>query len=242
MAFANSRSAATKPPIMKPTSEIFRDLLPRLVEAMPVSTEDSGYALPEATLTCLIGLVEAAGIRRVFEFGSGRSTRIFLQAGCHVTSLEDSQHWLDQTLQTITPEDRVRHSAVVQPLRTVWHRGVPMKGWTLSPELKSALEAAELVLIDSPASPPFREHPLILSLTHAQSATVVIDDANIPTVQRFCRRLAGNEAALASLFTPKDHGLFFFSRRQAGPSIDFGRSFLETGKAWRRFLMNGRQP
>jgi hypothetical protein len=115
-----------------------------------------------------------------------------------------------------------------------------MKGWTLSAELWTALEEAELVLIDSPESPPFREHPLILGLTHAHKATVVIDDANIPTVQRFCQRLARNDGALTSIFTPKDHGLFFFGRRESGEGINFGRGFIETCKAWRRFWMNDR--
>jgi predicted O-methyltransferase YrrM len=227
---------------MKVPFEIFRDLLPGLLEAMPAAGEDSGYALPEATLTCLANLVRSAGIQRVFEFGSGRSTKIFLQAGCRVTSLEDSERWLHQTRQTITPEDLGRHHAVVQPLRTVWHRAAPMKSWTLSAELRRALEEAELVLIDSPASPPFREHPLILALTLARQATVVIDDANIPTVQRFCQRLARNDAALASHFTPKDHGLYFFGLRESRQRIDFSRGVIETGKAWRRFWMNGQAP
>ena len=227
---------------MNVTTDLFRDLLPRLLDAMPAAGEESGYALPQGTLNCLASLVRGAEIRRVFEFGSGRSTKIFLEAGCEVTSLEDSQHWLDQTLATLAPEDRSRHAAVVQPLQTVWHRGVPMKSWTLSPEIIAALERAELVLIDSPASPPFREHALIASLTHARGATIVLDDANIPTVQRYCRRLAQNGGALKSLFTPKDHGLFFFGPREDGPHIDFSRGPLETAKGWRRFWANRRPP
>ena len=226
---------------MKTTPEIFNELLPSLLAAMPETGEDSGYALPEATLNVLDRLVREAGVRRVFEFGSGRSTQTFLRAGCEVTTLEDSQHWLDQTLQTIGPADRSRLHSVVQPLRTVWHRGVPMKGWQLTSELRAALEQADFVLIDSPASPPFREFPLILSLTHARQATVVIDDANIPTVQRYCRRLAAR-GGVVSQSTKKDHGLYFFGPGGDGTGIDFSRGLFETIKGWRRFRMNERLP
>jgi hypothetical protein len=218
--------------------DIFGEILPNLIEALPASGEDSGFALPSGTLACLEQLVREARIRKVFEFGSGRSTKTFLEAGCEVTTVEDSQHWLDETLQTIAPEDRSRLQVAVLPLRTVWHRGVPMRGWHLTRELLDALNHAELVLIDSPSSPPFREFPLILSLTHADSATIMIDDANIPTVQRFCRRLAKNQA-LVSKFTPKDHGLYFFGRKADTKKIDFSRGLVESMKGWRRFFVAG---
>jgi hypothetical protein len=155
--------------------------------------------------------------------------------------VEDSQHWLDQTLTTIPSEHTAQLRTAVQPLQTVWHRGVPMQGWK-SNALLAELREAELVLIDSPALPPFREHPLILSLNHATKAIIVIDDANIPTVKRFCERLADDRSRLLSFSTLKDHGLFFFARKDASGAVDDRRGLLETVKAWRRFWLAGTSP
>jgi hypothetical protein len=219
------------------TNELnFREILPGIIAGIRDNNTDSGYALPDATLDCLGELVRQCGLRKVFEFGSGRSTKKFLEWGCSVFSLEDSRHWLEQTLATIPPEQLPRLRTAVQPLQTVWHRGVPMRGWEPG-EFMAELQEAELVLIDSPALPPFREHPLILSLNHATKAIIIIDDANIPTVRRYCERLAGDRARVLSLFTPKDHGLYFFARKTAGETVDDRRGGIETVKAWRRFLL-----
>ncbi len=37
-------------------------------------------------------------MKTVFEFGSGRSTKAFLQAGLAVSSLEDSDYWMQKTI------------------------------------------------------------------------------------------------------------------------------------------------
>lgn len=88
---------------MSSTSDIFATILPELIAAMPDDHAESGYALPDATLECLDGLVRRGGFTKIFEFGSGRSTKRFLEAGCEVTCLEDSQQWLDASLKTIAP-------------------------------------------------------------------------------------------------------------------------------------------
>lgn len=221
---------------MNAAEKIFEKLLPDIVSEMHAEHCESGYALPDATLNALSQLVKTTKIRRVFEFGSGRSTKAFLEHGCWVTTLEDSRHWLNQTLEGISVSDQARLDAAAQPMTVVWHGGGPFRSWKLSAKTGRALRAAELVLIDSPSFPPFREHALILSLIHATNAVVVIDDANIPTIKRFCERISALNPSMSTFYTPKDHGLFFFARSNPQP-LRFRRGLIETCKTWRRFFL-----
>jgi hypothetical protein len=200
--------------------------------------DEAGYALPDASRALLLACVSQLGIRRVFEFGSGRSTRDFLRAGCRVTVVEDSQTWLDETMNLLDADESARLVSHVLPLHRVWMAGAPLRSWNLSEEALQALGEAELVLVDSPAWPPFREHALALALGHCRAALIVVDDANIPTVSRFCRRLAGRGRA-PFFQTAMDHGLFFTGSLESG-SVDIRRPVLETLKAWRRYFLAGR--
>jgi hypothetical protein len=113
--------------------------------------------------------------------------------------------------------------------------GAPVQSWVLPQAALAALREADFVLVDSPAWPPFREHALALALAHARRALIVVDDANIPTVQRFCRRLAMRNG-VPHFQTTMDHGLFFFGPVGDG-AIDLDRPLLETLKAWRRYFL-----
>jgi len=219
---------------MKIDGNFVREIREEIFPAMQSDGENSGFALPGSTIELLGTLVRRYGIQRVFEFGSGRSTKEFLRLGCEVACIEDSKHWMDETLRTIPPEEMVRLHPIVRPLRTVWHRGVPMKAWgaEIAPELRDA----DLVLIDSPSYPPFREIPLLLSLAHAKNALIVVDDANIPTVRRFCERLAGDVDRVTSCSTTNDHGLFCFARIENSGEVDRWRGVVESMKAWRRYF------
>lgn len=196
---------------------------------------EAGYALPPASLALLVECVKRLQVRRVFEFGSGQSTREFLAASCQVTVVEDSEDWLAETSATLDPGQRERFAPHRLPLRRVWLSGAPLQSWVLSEAALVALRDAQLVLVDSPAWPPFREHALALALEHSREALIVVDDANIPTVQRFCRRLAGQNHA-AHFHTAMDHGLFFLFRAAHG-AVDLHRPLLETLKAWRRYFL-----
>ncbi len=206
------------------------------VDEMP--PQSAGYALPDATLRLLGRLIEAGAVRNVFEFGSGRSTKLFLDAGCSVTALEDSPDWLDRTLASLTPEARSRLHAICQPLRFVLFQGAPFRSWTPDRDTLARLESADLILIDAPAFPPFREHALSISLQRGSRALIVVDDAGIPTVSRFCLRMAAGPRMLHWRSTI-DHGLFLFMRTgEFRPACR--RGLVETAKAWRRFFMAGR--
>lgn len=196
---------------------------------------EAGYALPPASLALLVECVKRLQVQRVFEFGSGQSTREFLAAGCQVTVVEDSEDWLAETLATLAPWQRERFASHRLPLRPVWLAGAPMRSWVLPEAALAALREADLVLVDSPAWPPFREHALALALEHCRGALIVVDDANIPTVQRFCRRLAGQNRA-THFHTAMDHGLFFLYPADHG-AVALHRPLLETLKAWRRYFL-----
>jgi len=195
---------------------------------------DAGYALPAASLALLRECIAQLGIRRVFEFGTGQSTRAFLAAGCEVASVEDSAEWLSETRRALDGLDGAPIEFFQLPLRLVWHRGAPMRSWRLPARALAALRAADLVLVDSPALPPFREHALALALAQARGALIAVDDASIPTVARFCHRLAERNGA-PFFRADLDHGLFFAGPAERAP-LDDGRSFVETLKAWRRYF------
>ena len=151
--------------------------------------EESFAALPAAALGFLISLASSIGAKRVFEFGSGKSTAAFVGAGLEVTCLEHSEYWMNETLARIHPGRRPKLASHVVPLATCWCGGVPMQGWPLARPWGEALRAADLVLVDSPCYVPYREHTLMQALSQTR-AVVVIDDTRIPTVARFCDRLA----------------------------------------------------
>ena len=78
---------------------------------------------------------------------------------------------------------------------------------------------------------------LTLALRHCHQALIVVDDANIPTVQRFCQRLAVQNS-VPYYQTRMDHGLFFLC--VAGlHRVDARRPLFETLKAWRRYFLAG---
>ena len=218
--------------------KLWVEVLPALTNAIPSPGEESGHALPSGTLNCLRQLVATLGATEVFEFGSGRSTKLFLECGCAVTTLENSDYWLEQTRKEIAPEHLSRLNALAQPLERVWSGWVPMSGWHLQPTTVAALKCAHLVLIDSPSYPPFREHALVQSLAHATNALIVLDDGNIPTQRRFSERLAQKNPDWQLFFSPNDHGLFFFGRDgENSRALDESRGVVETVKGWRRYWM-----
>jgi hypothetical protein len=221
------------------TPEIARDFL---IKDLPglctgVACSDGSYALPDASISCLREVIARLCLTRIFEFGSGRSTQIFLQAGCSVISLEHSETWLAETARRLRPEENARWQSVHAPLRQIWHKGAPFSSWQLTPELMARLSAAELVLIDSPPLPPSREHALILALRHACGALIVVDDANIPTVRRYCARLA-RQNHLEMFQTRMDHGLCFLAPMAASPNES--RGLWEMLRVWRFFLIRRR--
>lgn len=191
-------------------------------------------ALPDQSLAFIISAANLIGAKRAVEFGSGRSTAAFLDAGLTLTSIEDNQTWLADTEKAISGKPRERWSAIVRPLSTEWEGLVPFRDWAFGRDIVEPLEEADLVLIDSPHFVPFREATLINALRHARHALVILDDSRIPTVQQFCDRIARQNPKLLHRRVRVGHGLDLFAHSDSA-DIRSIRGPIEVAKGWRRF-------
>jgi hypothetical protein len=164
---------------------------PLLSARYPAADDPDNFAaLPQISLEFLSKVLTELGGRRVFEFGSGRSTQVFLNAGAEVTSLEDSSQWFADTLKKIPEPLKTNHTGLVQPLKVCWRDGAPYRTWEITPSLREALLAADLILIDSPYFVPYRIETLKQVLSLNTHAVIVVDDARIPTLEGACAKIA----------------------------------------------------
>lgn len=226
---------------MASTSEIQKFLESPLVQRDYEESHDAAApaALPTASLEFLIELARRLEIKSVFEFGSGRSTVEFLKAGCAVASLEDSPYWMEQTLGSLSGAEKARHAAWVRPLTFRLHGLVPARDWVIDAELAAGIRSADLVLIDSPYYPPFRESTLWSALNLVDRGLVVLDDTRIPTMRRFCDKLARDNPGLLHAKAGVGHGFDLFARRDDAP-LKFSHGPMEVLKGWRRYWLAGR--
>jgi hypothetical protein len=193
-------------------------------------------ALPAASLEFLLELCRKISAKRVFEFGSGRSTQEFLGAGYSVFSLEDSSFWLSKTVESLGGDGARLHESAVSMLKTRMVGGFPVLGWRIDKELKEQLGRADLILVDSPHFTPFREATLCASLQYGPQALTVLDDTRIPTVSRFCDRLANQNPQLLHKRVAVGHGFDLFFRTDPLRPLVCGVGFYETLKGWRRYF------
>jgi hypothetical protein len=200
---------------------------------------DVPYALPEASIDFLIELARQLNVTTVFEFGSGISTAALLNHGFSVTSLEDHAYWMEQTLKQIPKADRERHTALIRPLSRCWHDLVPQMDWRIDAELTERLQAADLILIDSPAYVPFRESTLWSVLNKSRLSVVVVDDTRIHTLSRSCDRMAAMNPGLLHQRVAVGHSFDLFARLDDAP-LRVRYSPLEILKGWRRFFLGRR--
>jgi hypothetical protein len=210
----------------------------------PLLTERRDYAdhptapaaLPDNAITFLLDLAREIGATTIFEFGSGMSTAAFLRAGYRVTSLEDSDQWMGQTVAQLADEQRRRHTALVRPLRLKLHGLIPVMDWAIDSELAALIGSADLILVDSPYFAPFRESTLWSALTHNATAVVVLDDTRIPTLNRLCGTLADLNPSLLHCRVHVGHCFDLFSRGGDAQSLKLTHGTVETFKGWRRFV------
>lgn len=73
-----------------------------------------GLEAPDKDLQCLLGFLEAQGIKEMYEFGSGKSTEVFARAGIKVISYEtvdtyaaDVVRYIEGLGLEVVPEIRV---------------------------------------------------------------------------------------------------------------------------------------
>ena len=198
-------------------------------------------ALPDAALEFLVALARQCGVASVFEFGSGRSTVAMLREGLRVTSLEDSDRWMEQTRAQLSGDEKTRHIPLVRPLSRRMHGWFPVMDWPVDAALARAIGSADLILVDSPYYAPFRESTLWSALVHNDRALVVLDDTRIPTLSRFCDRLAAANPALLHRRVKVGHTFDIFARTDDKAPLTRSHSLLEILKGWRRFFMAARK-
>lgn len=198
-----------------------------------------GYGLSRGTLAFISGLVEEYRVKHVFEFGSGKSTKVLLDCDCEVTSLENDPHWLDETLAQI-PLDQQHHlNPICKPLTTVFETGYPCLGWRVDSQIGRRLQDAQFVLIDSPAFPPFREAALMQALRQAPHALILLDDLRIETLRRFCARIVRQSEDLAWSIVNREHHFALFWRT-GETRIRNRPDAIELVKGLRRYLIGRR--
>jgi hypothetical protein len=195
----------------------------------------ANFVLPLSSLKLLVELANESKARKIFEFGSGKSTKAFLDAGFKVVSMEHSNFWPQETNMHLDKTNKINHVLVKHSLQTVFDGLAPFLAWRESSEMLDHLMTSDLVLVDSPPSPPSREYILLLALRNLINKIVVLDDTNIPTVTRFAERIARHNPEVLYYRSDMDHGLAFFCR-VGNERICSGRGVVETAKAWRRYF------
>jgi hypothetical protein len=199
--------------------------------------EDSGYALPVGSLDFLREVVKRCGIRRVFEFGSGQSTRVFLEAGISVTTLENDSRWLEATKESFDSDLRNQWTARCEPLQLICDGISPFYSWKIVESVLYAILNADLVLIDSPAHPPSREMALLQTLRSGCRGLIIVDDLRVPTLQRRVQDIASGNSTIQYRFLDREHGLGLLqSQQQDRRVVKSSRSIFETMKTFRRYL------
>ncbi len=141
-----------------------------------------------------------------------------------------------QTVQGLPAALRVRHTALVRPLRLHFHGLIPLLDWTIDAELAGHLQAAELILVDAPFYTAFRERTLWTALNLNPQAVVVLDDTRVPTLSRFCDRIAAVNPGLLHARVRVGHGLDVFSAASTA-ALKVKHTPLEIVKGWRRYVL-----
>jgi hypothetical protein len=218
--------------------ELFNTILPSLATtAVANNLPANPFALPPASLKFLCAAAKAIGAKRVFEFGSGQSTVAFLKEGLEVTSLEDTDFWMQETRKLIPTRDLSIHHPHICPMTSVFQGGAPFLAWRCDGIVARFIQNANLILIDSPAAPASREYLLLNCLKLAnQNALIILDDIKIKPVSRFVDRIAKQNPRLLFFRATLDHGLGLFMRQDDTP-IMASRTPLDLLKTWRRYWL-----
>ena len=219
--------------------ELIRYEVSRYQTRLTEGYQPAAWILPEPSCELLRKLVKRLGPQSTaFEFGSGLSTIVLRNNCAAVTSVEDSAEWLEKTerLPGMVPKRADDRTRVVPMDRC--HLGIlPFLSYHLEPriDLIKRLEAADLILVDSPPNPATREHALVLTLERAKpGALVLIDDLDVRATRRFSERLARDNPQMVEFVSiPIDHGLGLFQKKSMGDLV-YRPSLREMVGTWLR--------
>lgn len=215
--------------------EYFRD---EKVKDYNLSDFDENYAaLPNDSLEFLLNTCKTLGIKKVFEFGSGRSTKALLENNIQVVSLENNDFWLNDTKTKLNENEKSIYYSESHPLQIKFLGLFPVLDWKMNSTLLNKLSEAELVLVDSPYYVPFRESTLWTCLNYCKNAVIILDDTRIPTLQKFCNRLAKTNPDIIHQRINVGHSFdLFFIENQKTKNLKLNHSFWDIIKGWRRYF------
>lgn len=202
----------------------------------PCDDKSNPAALPDDSLVFLQRFCESRTIKSVVEFGTGRSTRKFLEMGLKLFSIENSEIWLNDTVSRCPAHFMGNFSFVLKPLTLNWFNGYPIRDWTLDEEVKSRVRQADLVLVDSPYIVGYRESTL-MQVLRLKPKYVIIDDARIPGVRAFCERILSQSNGLTGGYASVGHGFMVFCIADDLVVRNIP-SIYDRLKGFRRFLLN----
>lgn len=195
----------------------------------------NGFAITPAAMLYLWRLVQARRPRRILEFGSGLSTRIFAAYAAaqadrfpvRICTVEHDAAWLDDVRRSLQADGLNDYVELVHaPLLPWMWRGTTFTGYGVHAE---QLEAAarpggfDLCFIDGPPRTVGRFGCLPLAEPHlAEDAVVLLDDCLRTEEQLVLERIRGT---MGNCFTPPRmllldaHGMAIFQHRKTAPAI-----------------------
>jgi predicted O-methyltransferase YrrM len=163
-------------------------------DELPAPPVDTHFMMTQPNAAFLAGIVQAGGVERVLEFGSGYSTLVLASAlaqrgGGSVTTVEQSPEWSRATLARAADVP----GADVQQLPGALRMAATPAGFVrvyggLDPALRDR-GPYDLVVVDAPHWREGREGALHAALPHLRpDARIVLDDAGRTIEQWVLRR------------------------------------------------------
>lgn len=184
------------------------------------------YALMPDTLDFLAALLAQRTPELVVEFGSGASTRLFVEwcvaHGARVISVEHDRSWAADLQAQLTPPERRAVTILHAPLRPTWQGLRQFLTYRGIDRLAADIAPAGLFLVDGPHVSG-REPVLYFVLSHCRPGTViVIDDFRLYSVREM---LMGVPPTLASCFAgvalpENSHGLYVLQCIKKPPATE----------------------
>ena len=124
--------------------------------------------------------------------------------------------------------------AFVKKLNTKFLGLFPVLDWKLDLEMIQKLKNADVILIDSPYYTPFRESTLWTSLKFG-NGIIILDDTQIPTLQKFCDRLLISNKSLFHRRIKVGHQFDLF-HKTSKKKLYLNHSLKDIIKGWFRYF------
>lgn len=200
------------------------------------SEEINPAALSDYALDYLLEVARLFDAKKLLEFGSGRSTELFLKNGYQVISIEDSEEWQEHTLKSIGKNFIKNLQLNYMPLQTRFLGGVPFKNWSFNKALIDYVERADIILIDSPYFLGDRIYTTINALKYARPGVpIILDDARVMALDRLGTYLTGRNESICYQRLDIDHGFGFYLKTNHS-RLKYNHTPIEFARGFRRYF------